>query len=132
MFRFEINTRRLLSATLSFLALAAIIALFFAYRGHARIAAPRLPISIAHLPYYAFCSFDRMLAAYLLALIFSIVYGMAAARGGIYERVMIPAIDIAQSVPVVGFFPAAVYFFVALGYSHRFSVELGAGFLIFP
>ncbi|MDO8432583.1 MAG: ABC transporter permease subunit [Candidatus Binatus sp.] len=131
MFRFKISTRTLVNGALSFLALAAIIALFFAYRGHARIAAPRLPISIEHLPYYAFCSFDRMLAAYFLALVFSIVYGMAAARGGIYERVMIPAIDIAQSVPVVGFFPAAVYFFVALANGSRFGVEMAAVFLIF-
>jgi NitT/TauT family transport system permease protein len=131
MFRFEINTRRLLNGALSFLALAAIIALFFAYRGHTRIVAPRLPISLEHLPYYAFCSFDRMLAAYLLALFFSIIYGMAAARGGMYERIMIPAIDIAQSVPVVGFFPAAVYFFVALANGSRFGVEMAAVFLIF-
>jgi NitT/TauT family transport system permease protein len=131
MFRFQINTRRLLNAALSFLALAAIIALFFAYRERTRIVAPILPISLKHLPYYAFCSFDRMLAAYLLALIFSIVYGMAAARGGLYERIMIPAIDIAQSVPVVGFFPAAVYFFVALANGSRFGVEMAAVFLIF-
>src|SRR5882672_2279070 len=131
MFRFEINTRTMLNGALSFLALAAIIALFFAYRGSVHIVAPRLPISIEHLPYYAFCSFDRMLAAYFLALIFSIVYGMAAARGGVYERIMIPAIDIAQSVPVVGFFPAAVYFFVALAHGSRLGVEMAAVFLIF-
>ena len=65
MFRFQINTRRLLNAALSFLALAAIIALFFAYREHTRIVAPILPISLRHLPYYAFCSFYRMLAAYV-------------------------------------------------------------------
>src|SRR5713101_4387318 len=117
MFRVEINTRRLLNGTLSFLALAAIIALFFAYRGHAQhLIARRVPVSIEHLPYYAFCSFYRMLTAYIIALLFSIIYGMGAARGGAYERIMIPAIDIAQSVPVVGFFPAAVYFFVARGW----------------
>ena len=131
MFKFKIDTRRLINGALSFLALAAIIALFFAYRGHAHLATRRLPISIEHLPYYAFCSFYRMLAAYILALFFSITYGMAAARGGLYERVMIPAIDIAQSVPVVGFFPAAVYFFVAIAHGSRFGVEMAAIFLIF-
>ena len=44
---------------------------------------------------------------------------------------MIPAIDIAQSVPVVGFFPAAVYFFVALAHGSRLGVEMAAVFLIF-
>ncbi len=132
MFRVEINTRRLLSASLSFLALAAIIALFFAYRGHAQhLIERRVPVSMEHLPYYAFCSFYRMLAAYIIALLFSVIYGMGAARGGAYERIMIPAIDIAQSVPVVGFFPAAVYFFVALAHGSRLGVEMAAVFLIF-
>src|SRR5690348_314499 len=72
-----------------------------------------------------------MLVAYVFALLFSISYGMMAARGGIWERIMIPAIDIAQSVPVVGFFPAAVYFFVALAHGSRLGVEMAAVFLIF-
>lgn len=132
MFRVEINTRRLFNGSLSFLALAAIIALFFAYRGHAEhLIERRVPVSIEHLPYYAFCSFYRMLAAYIIALLFSVIYGMGAARGGAYERIMIPAIDIAQSVPVVGFFPAAVYFFVALAHGSRLGVEMAAVFLIF-
>jgi NitT/TauT family transport system permease protein len=132
MFGSEINFRRVVSSTLSFLALAAIIALFFAYRSHAQHLIPHnVPVSLAHLPYYAFCSFYRMLAAYIIALIFSIIYGMAAARGGLYERILIPAIDIAQSVPVVGFFPAAVYFFVALAHGSRLGVEMAAVFLIF-
>ena len=130
--KFEINTRRLINGSLSFLALAAIIALFFAYRSHAQHLIPHsVPVSTRHLPYYAFCSFYRMLAAYIIALVFSIVYGMAAARGGLYERILIPAIDIAQSVPVVGFFPAAVYFFVALAHGSRLGVEMAAVFLIF-
>src|SRR5208282_4318299 len=45
--------------------------------------------------------------------------------------ILIPAIDIAQSVPVVGFFPAAVYFFVALTHGSRLGVEMAAVFLIF-
>ena len=132
MFGIKIDTRRLINGSLSFLALAAIIALFFAYRSHAQhLISHNVPVSLEHLPYYAFCSFYRMLAAYIIALIFSIIYGMAAARGGLYERMLIPAIDIAQSVPVVGFFPAAVYFFVALAHGSRLGVEMAAVFLIF-
>jgi NitT/TauT family transport system permease protein len=128
----RLRTRTVLGGVLSFLALAALIALFFAYREHAReLHAPRFPTAVRHLPYYAFCSFYRMLAAYVLALVFSIVYGLAAARGKAWERVLIPAIDIAQSVPVVGFFPAAVYFFIALGHGSRLGVEMAAIFLIF-
>src|SRR5262249_50562486 len=127
----QIRMRHLFNGTLSFLALAAIIALFFAYRHHA-IALPRphLSVSATSLPYYAFCSYYRMLAAYGVALIFSLIYGPMAASSRAAERVMLPAIDIAQSVPVVGFFPAAIYFFVALIHG-RLGVELAAIFLIF-
>ena len=108
--------RKTVNWLLSFLILAGVLALFFQYHhkgGHFR---PRLSVQLSNLPYYAFCSFYRMLAAYILSLIFAVTYGMAAARNPRNERFMIPAIDIAQSVPVIGFFPAAIYFFVALAH----------------
>jgi len=127
-----INTRRTINGILSFIALAAILALFFEYRHHVSIShPPRFSVSLRHLPYYAFCSFYRMLIAYIISLIFSIIYGLAATRGRLWERVLIPAVDIAQSVPVVGFFPAAVFFFVALAHGGRLGVEMAAVFLIF-
>ncbi len=125
------NTRRLLSTALSIFIVAALLALFFGFRRHApTFHAPQLSVSTRNLPYYAFCSFYRMLAAYAVALVFSVAYGMSAARGPMWERWMIPAIDIAQSVPVIGFFPAAIYFFVAFAHG-RLGVELAAIFLIF-
>ncbi|MGO9450922.1 MAG: ABC transporter permease subunit [Candidatus Binataceae bacterium] len=127
------SARRLGGGLISFIILAAIIALFFAYQQRAATLyhhPPGFPVAIRHLPYYAFCSFYRMLAAYILALIFSIVYGMAAGSGGVWERVLIPVVDIAQSVPVVGFFPAAIFFFVALAHG-RLGVEMAVIFLIF-
>ncbi len=132
MARERFNARTVLGGVLSFIALAAVIALFFAFRHRVEeLHFPRFSIAIRHLPYYAFCSFYRMLAAYVIALVFSIIYGLAAARGGLWERVMIPAIDIAQSVPVIGFFPAAIYFFIALGHGSRLGVEMATIFLIF-
>lgn len=131
MLSWQINQKRAFGTLISFIAIAAIIALFFAYRRHEPgLHGPRLRVHASHLPYYAFCSFYRMAAAYALALIFSLVYGIAAARTRGRERVMIPIIDIAQSVPVIGFFPAAIYFFVALAHG-RLGVELAAIFLIF-
>jgi NitT/TauT family transport system permease protein len=128
-----ISARRLMGGTISFILVAAIIALFFAYQKRAMTLVhhpPSIAISMSHLPYYVFCSFYRMLAAYIVALIFSIIYGMSAARGGLWERILIPVVDIAQSVPVVGFFPAAIYFFVALARG-RLGVEMAVVFLIF-
>jgi NitT/TauT family transport system permease protein len=126
--------KRATSILISLLIVAIILALFFAYRhtgGLRHLHPPQLHVSLRQLPYYAVCSFSRMLAAYVLALIFSLVYGLLAARGRVWERVMLPAIDVAQSVPVVGFFPAAIYFFVALAHGSRFGVEMAAVFLIF-
>jgi NitT/TauT family transport system permease protein len=126
------NSRKLIGGAVSILIVAALLALFFGFRSYVpHLHGPRLSVSVRHLPYYAFCSFYRMLAAYVLALVFSMAYGMAAARGRMWERVMLPAIDIAQSVPVIGFFPAAVYFFVALAHGSRLGVEMAAVFLIF-
>jgi NitT/TauT family transport system permease protein len=130
--RQQINSRRILGVAVSILIVASLLALFFDFRKYVPVLhEPKLSVSAKHLPYYAYCSFCRMLVAYVFALLFSISYGMMAARGGIWERIMIPAIDIAQSVPVVGFFPAAVYFFVALAHGSRLGVEMAAVFLIF-
>jgi NitT/TauT family transport system permease protein len=125
------NLRRTTRWLLSFLALAGVLALFFQYRHRVTILPPRLSVDLSNLPYYAFCSFYRMLIAYLLSLLFAIIYGLNAALSRNRERVLLPAIDIAQSVPVVGFFPAAIYFFVALTGGSRLGVEMAAIFLIF-
>ncbi len=127
-----IAVRRLTSGTIAFLLIAVFVALFFAYERHGvKLHAPRIHVAIRNLPYYAFCSFMRMLVAYGFSLVFAIVYGLLAGTSRTYERVLIPAIDIAQSVPVVGFFPAAIYFFVSLAHGSRIGVEMAAVFLIF-
>jgi NitT/TauT family transport system permease protein len=79
----------------------------------------------------ALLSFLRMLVAYAFALVFAIVYGVTAGRSKRAERVMIPLLDVLQSVPVLAFFPAAVYFFIALTRGGRLGVEMAAVFLIF-
>jgi NitT/TauT family transport system permease protein len=90
-----------------------------------------LPVEIKRLPLYAGYSFARMLAAYALALAFSIPYGLVAATNRRAERIMMPLLDVAQSVPVVAFFPAATYFFVNVTHGSRLGVEMASVFLIF-
>lgn len=53
-------------------------------------------------------SFLRMSAAYLLSLLFALSYGYYAAAHRTGERVMIPILDVLQSVPILGFFPVVV------------------------
>ncbi len=93
--------------------------------------AARLPAAIEKLPYYTFCSFYRMFAAYLLSFSFAVVYGSVAAADRRAEKIMMPLLDFLQSVPVLGFFPAAIAFFIAATNGSRLGVELACIFLIF-
>lgn len=91
---------------------------------------PGFPTALSNLPFYAYDSFVRMLAAYVLALAFSLAYGSVAALKRGADKIMLPILDILQSVPVLGFFPAAVFFFIGL-FHGRLGVELASIFLIF-
>lgn len=107
---------------------------YFAYQGHQVLTlagGTEVVTSIGVLPYYAFRSFLRMLGAYLLSLIFTLTYGYKAGTDTRAERWLIPILDILQSVPILGFFPAAVYFFVSLFQGRLLGIELASIFLIF-
>src|SRR3974390_2969487 len=67
-------------------------------------------LGISHLPYYAARSLLRMFIAYGLSLAFTFVYGTAAARSRRWRAVLIPLLDILQSVPVLGFLTITVTF----------------------
>jgi hypothetical protein len=57
----------------------------------------------AELPYYAARSLLRMFVALALSIVFTFVYAMAAARLRRAEKVLLPLLDILQSVPILGF-----------------------------
>jgi NitT/TauT family transport system permease protein len=82
------------------------------------------------LPYYAASSFLRMSLAYFFSLCFALSYGYIAATNKNARKFMLPFLDILQSVPILGFFPAAVLFFIGL-LPGRPGVEVAAIFLIF-
>jgi NitT/TauT family transport system permease protein len=93
--------------------------------------AREMPTEVRRLPLYTLYSFTRMLIAYVCALFFSVSYGYVAATNRRAERVLMPLLDVLQSVPVLGFFPAAVFFFVNLTHGGRLGVEMASVFLIF-
>ncbi len=70
--------------------------------------------SPSRLPYYAARSLLRMFVALFFAYTFSLGYAYVAARNQRARRVMIPALDILQSVPILGFLAVTVTFFLAL------------------
>ncbi|MCD6427661.1 MAG: ABC transporter permease subunit [Caldisericaceae bacterium] len=88
-------------------------------------------LSVKDLPYYMFRSLMRMFFAYIAALVFSLIYGFAAATSKKREAIMLPILDILQSVPVLGFFPAAIFFFIAIIPNKILGVEIASIFLIF-
>ena len=85
----------------------------------------------ADLPAAAAWSLLRMAAAYAASLAFAWTAGFAAATNARAGRILLPLLDVGQSVPVLGFFPAAIALFVGLLGGGRFSLELAAIFLIF-
>ncbi|MFK3840238.1 MULTISPECIES: ABC transporter permease subunit [Serratia] len=85
----------------------------------------------ANLPEYALRTTLRMLIAMVAALIFSLVYGTLAAKSRRAEKVLVPILDILQSVPVLGYISFTVTFFIALFPGRVLGVELAAIFAIF-
>jgi NitT/TauT family transport system permease protein len=83
------------------------------------------------LPLYATYSLVRILIAYAISLVFALAYGYAAARSRRAEIVLIPLLDILQSIPVLSFLPGVMLAMVALFPSRQLGVELGSIILIF-
>ncbi|HRK01724.1 MAG TPA: ABC transporter permease subunit [Oligoflexia bacterium] len=83
------------------------------------------------LPKYALFSFSRAAIAYALSLAFSLVYGYCAAKARRAERVMIPLLDILQSIPVLGFLPGLVIGLMAVFPKSNVGLELACILMIF-
>ncbi|HMM20562.1 MAG TPA: ABC transporter permease subunit [Selenomonadales bacterium] len=93
----------------------------------------RVDISLdpAMLPHYAGRSLLRMFAAFGASLGFTLVYGYIAAKSKPAEKVLVPLLDILQSVPVLGFLSATISAFMALFPGSLLGVELASIFAIF-
>jgi NitT/TauT family transport system permease protein len=94
-------------------------------------ATARLDTSPRFLPLYAIYSLLRMLSAYAISLVFAFVAGYWAASSTLGRRFILPGLDILQSVPILGFFPAAIFFFIRLFHGSAVGIEAAAVFLIF-
>src|SRR5438046_3551580 len=83
------------------------------------------------LPEYALRTVLRMAAALVASLAFSLVYAAVAAKSRAAEKILIPALDILQSVPILGFLSITVTGFIALFPGRLLGVECAAIFAIF-
>lgn len=83
------------------------------------------------LPEYAIRTSLRMLAAMILSLVFTFTYATCAAKSRRAELVLIPLLDILQSVPILGFISVTVVFFMSLAPGRVLGAEFAAVFAIF-
>lgn len=93
----------------------------------------QIPISLdpVYLPYYLLRTILRMFTALACSLLFSFVFAAIAAKYRAAEKVMIPLLDILQSVPILGFQAIAIVPFMALFPGNLLGVECAAIFAIF-
>ena len=120
----------------AFLLLAGIAVLVI--RGAEDIAEPLSQLRVVpvmldpwNLPGYALRTTLRMFAALFASLIFTLVVATLAARSRRAEQIIVPALDILQSVPILGFLTFTVTFFMGLFPGRELGVELAAIFAIF-
>jgi len=92
---------------------------------------PALSLDVALIPYYTARTVLRMFVAFAAALLFTLVYGYIAAKNARARIVMLPLLDILQSVPVLGFLSVTVTGFLALFPGSLLGVECASIFAIF-
>jgi NitT/TauT family transport system permease protein len=92
---------------------------------------PPLSTSLSDIPYYAGRTVLRMWIAFGFSLLFTFIVGYAAARNRSARAVILPALDVLQSVPVLGFLSATVAGFMALFPGSLLGVECASIFAIF-
>jgi NitT/TauT family transport system permease protein len=90
-----------------------------------------ISLSLWALPKYTIFSLGRGFAAYAISLIFTLVYGTIAAHNHTAEKVMLPALDILQSIPVLGFLPGVVLAMINLFPNRELGLELSCVLMIF-
>ena len=90
-----------------------------------------ISLDVAALPYYLLRTILRMFAAMALSLLFAFVFAAVAAKYKLAEKILVPLLDVLQSVPVLGFQAIAIAPFIALFPGSQLGVECAAIFAIF-
>jgi NitT/TauT family transport system permease protein len=94
------------------------------------VSGPEISLSPSALPWYALLSVGRMAIAYFLSLLFSLFYGYAAARNPAARKVLMPVLDVLQSVPILSFLPVVLLSLSAI-FPEHIATEISAIVLIF-
>jgi len=92
---------------------------------------PNISLDPWNLPYYAARSSLRMFLGLFFSLVFTLTYGYACAKSKRAEKVLIPILDVLQSVPVLGFLTVTITGFIALFRGSLLGLECASVFLVF-
>jgi NitT/TauT family transport system permease protein len=122
-----------LMALLIILALIALVAYGSHEMASSFTVGQTIPISLdpSHLPYYALRTVLRIFFALFFSLLFTFIFGTWAAKSPRAQKIIIPAIDILQSVPILGFLSISVVGFIALFHGSMLGPECTTIFVIF-
>lgn len=101
-----------------------------AFNAPAMLKGPRISLSPSMLLWYAALSVGRMAAAYMLSMLFALVYGYLAAYERRAEQILLPLLDVLQSVPILSFLPVVLLSFSAI-LPQNVAAELASIILIF-
>lgn len=121
------------SAGDAFIILILIVVLYIGARlaihAPAAVTGPTIYLAPTALPWYALLSTGRMAIAYVISLLFTLIYSYAAARKRRARLIMLPLLDVLQSVPILSFLPVVLLSLTAI-LPERFGVELASIVLI--
>jgi len=96
-----------------------------------QLSASPLSLDPVHLPEYAARTTFRMLVGLVLSLVFTLTYATWAAKSERAGKLLVPILDILQSVPILGFLSITVVFFLSLAPGRVLGAEFASIFVIF-
>jgi NitT/TauT family transport system permease protein len=135
----SIEARRLLPSKWDLLAAVLVLGFLIAFADASRFLAQplssvtggTLSLDPANLPGYALRTGLRMLIAMVVSLVFTFTYATWAAKNPRAATLLVPLLDVLQSVPILGFLSVTVVFFLSLAPGRVFGAELACIFAIF-
>jgi NitT/TauT family transport system permease protein len=135
----SIETRRLLPSSWDLMAAIFVLGMIVLFAEASRdvaqpiasLAPNRISLDPRYLPEYAFRTALRMLVGLGVSLIFTFTYATWAAKSRRAGTLLVPLLDILQSIPILGFLSVTLVFFLALAPGRVLGAELAAVFLIF-
>ena len=93
--------------------------------------AVQIDLRASALPRYTLYSLSRGVSALLISYVFALGFGWAAAKSTVAERLLLPLLDILQSIPVLGFLPGLVLGLMSMFPTRNVGLELAAILMIF-